>query len=85
MDVITQVFQDISSEHRGKTCTVERHPHEHKSVLSIHPCQHSNVMKSMISMMNEEKLEEAIRVDQYLMIFLKFMQTVLPTMEYDFL
>jgi hypothetical protein len=42
-------------------------------------------MKSMISMMNEEKSEEAIRVDQYLMIFLKFMQTVLPTMEYDFL
>jgi hypothetical protein len=40
-------------------------------------------MKSMIEMMGTNN--DVIRVDQYLMVFLKFMQTVLPTMEYDFL
>lgn len=38
-------------------------------------------MKRIIDHLNEAGSE--LRVDQYLLIFLKFIASVLPTMEYD--
>ncbi|KAI8617628.1 autophagocytosis associated protein [Chytriomyces sp. MP71] len=78
-----QVFQDISQDHAKKTVTIETHPHESLSLASIHPCKHGNVMKRLLDQMVESGKEE-LRVDQYLLLFLKFMSTVLPTMEYDY-
>ena len=52
-------------------------------MASIHPCKHANVMKKIIDHLVENGKEGELRVDQYLMLFLKFMSAVLPTMDYD--
>ncbi|KAJ3282808.1 E2-like enzyme [Rhizoclosmatium sp. JEL0117] len=78
-----QIFQDISQDHAKKTVTIESHPHESLQLASIHPCKHGNVMIRLIEQMVESGKEE-LRVDQYLLLFLKFMSSVLPTMEYDY-
>ncbi|KAJ3019978.1 UNVERIFIED_CONTAM: E2-like enzyme [Siphonaria sp. JEL0065] len=78
-----QIFQDISQDHAKKTVTIEAHPNESLSLASIHPCKHGNVMKRLIDQMVESGKDE-LRVDQYLLLFLKFMSSVLPTMEYDY-
>ncbi|KAI8916113.1 autophagocytosis associated protein, partial [Gorgonomyces haynaldii] len=78
----TQIFEDISQDHAKKTVTIEMHPHEPITMASIHPCKHANVMKRILDHMEEQEGKE-LRVDQYLMLFLKFMSAVLPTMEYD--
>ena len=77
-----QMFEDISQEHAKKTCTVEQHPHEKMTCASIHPCKHSNVMKIILDRFKATGGND-VRVDQYLLLFLKFMSAVLPTIEYD--
>ncbi|KAJ3194303.1 Arabinose-proton symporter (Arabinose transporter) [Irineochytrium annulatum] len=79
-----QVFEDISQDHAKKTVTIETHPHENLSLASIHPCRHGNVMKRLLDQMAESGNDTELRVDQYLLLFLKFMSSVLPTMEYDY-
>ncbi|OMH84886.1 Autophagy-related protein 3 [Zancudomyces culisetae] len=76
------IFEDISQEHAKKTVTIEPHPHLPTQQASIHPCKHANVMKKIIEMSIEGDRE--VRVEQYLIIFLKFISTVLPTIEYDY-
>ncbi|RKO93207.1 autophagocytosis associated protein [Blyttiomyces helicus] len=78
-----QIFEDISQDHAKKTVTIESHPHENVSLASIHPCKHANVMKKIIDHLVESGKTTELRVDQYLLLFLKFMSSVLPTMDYD--
>eukprot|EP00158_Paraphelidium_tribonemae_P007850 Partr_v1_DN28379_c1_g1_i6_m79355 putative Autophagy-related protein 3 len=85
-----QVFEDISQEHANKTVTIETHPHLNLSLVSIHPCKHANVMKKLMETMDRHSMESkgsqedgGLRVDQYLMIFLKFIACVVPTIDYD--
>ncbi|KAJ1674201.1 E2-like enzyme, partial [Spiromyces aspiralis] len=78
-----KIFEDISEDHAKKTVTIEPHPHLSISMASIHPCKHAHVMKRIIQRAVESGRRE-IRVDQYLVIFLKFMSSVLPTIEYDY-
>ncbi|KAJ2753549.1 E2-like enzyme [Coemansia aciculifera] len=78
-----QIFEDISEDHAKKTVTIETHPHLAVQQASIHPCKHAHVMKKIIERAVESGRRE-IRVDQYLVIFLKFMSSVLPTIEYDY-
>ena len=78
------MYEDISHDHAQKTVTIEAHPHMPQvSMASIHPCKHSSVMKRIVEML-EASGSETVRVDQYLVIFLKFMTAVLPTIEYDY-
>ncbi|KAJ1984162.1 E2-like enzyme [Dimargaris verticillata] len=77
-----QIFEDISEDHAKKTVTIEPHPHESLSLASIHPCKHAHVMKKILERSLQSGRE--IRVDQYLVIFLKFISSVLPTIEYDY-
>ncbi|KAJ1821300.1 E2-like enzyme, partial [Coemansia sp. RSA 2675] len=78
-----QIFEDISEDHAKKTVTIETHPHLAVQQASIHPCKHAHVMRKIIERAVESGRRE-IRVDQYLVIFLKFMSSVLPTIEYDY-
>lgn len=80
-----QVFEDISQEHARKTVTIESHPHlPDLFIASVHPCKHAHVMKSIVFyMQNAQRDENQVRVDRYLVLFLKFMGCVLPTIEYD--
>ena len=84
-----QIFEDVSPEHAHKTVTYEYHPHENYMALSIHPCKHASVMKKLIANWNEREGKGKVdgiklRVDQYLFLFLKFIGTVIPTVEYDY-
>jgi len=78
-----QILEDISSDHSLKTATFENHPFLKNLVcVSIHPCRHSEVMKTLCDRMRDSKKE--IRVDQYLFLFLKFLSAIIPTVQYDY-
>lgn len=49
---------------------------------SIHPCQHGAAMLNIIEALKECGVTP--QVEQYMFIFLKFIQSVVPTIEYDY-
>jgi ubiquitin-like-conjugating enzyme ATG3 len=79
---VEQMYEDFSADHANKTITIESHPSMDRKMASIHPCRHAELMKRLIEQCAESGKE--IEVTQYLIIFLKFVQTVIPTVEYDF-
>ena len=80
---IEQMYDDISEDHAKKTVTFENHPHIPGTLMaSIHPCRHAEVMKKLMNLMAESGKE--LEVHSYLMVFLKFVQSVIPTIEYDY-
>lgn len=80
---VEETYEDISSDHVKKTVTQENHPHlPPPGMLSIHPCKHAEVMKRIIETTAEGG--SVVEVHMYLLIFLKFVQAVLPTIEYDY-
>lgn len=111
-----QMFEDINSDYKDKTVTIENLPVAYNTTsISIHPCKHASVMKVLMkhSKLRQQKEEagsegtleenfedlsvndtkdrtnqnnnqEGIRVDQYLIIFLKFIASVTPGIEYDY-
>lgn len=134
-----QMFEDIASDYRHKTVTIEKLPFATNTTsVSIHPCKHANVMKVLMKRAaaaanekwHEQELQTAvlkkisklginddtpksqedtegdveewegvdaeelgssdesertgIRVDQYLVVFLKFISSVIPGIEHDY-
>lgn len=78
-----EFFQDVNKDYAMKTVTMESHPHlSVPKMASVHPCRHAEVMKSIIETVTEGGGE--LGVHMYLIIFLKFMQSVIPTIEYDY-
>ena len=77
-----QIFTDISAEHAKKTVTIDAHPHLCVEQAYIHPCKHAPVMKKFMA--NAASDGKELRVDQYMPLFLKFISSVIPTIEYDF-
>ena len=80
-DLFLSPQSDISTEHAQKTVTLETFPHSNPTyqIATVHPCKHANVMQSIL-----ERMRGGVRVDQYLIIFLKWMASVFPTINYDF-
>lgn len=79
----SKVLEDVSEEHARKTITVEKFPHMPMiTAASIHPCKHAVTMKKLSSMMETDS--HHITVDRYLILFLKFIASVVPTIEYDY-
>lgn len=80
---VEQMYEDFSEDHKKKTITMEGHPHlPGPPMASIHPCRHAEVMKRIIEQFSDNGKE--LNVQQYLIIFLKFLQAIIPTIEYDF-
>lgn len=80
---VEQMYEDVSQDHAKKTVTMESHPHlPGPNMGSVHPCKHADIMKKIIQTVEEGGGE--LGVHMYLIIFLKFVQTVIPTIEYDF-
>lgn len=50
--------------------------------MSIHPCKHANVMKHLIEVAKDNGSK--VEVHHAMFVFLKFISSVVPTMEYDF-
>eukprot|EP00271_Cylindrocystis_brebissonii_P018922 TRINITY_DN5523_c3_g1_i1.p1 TRINITY_DN5523_c3_g1~~TRINITY_DN5523_c3_g1_i1.p1 ORF type:complete len:317 (+),score=54.90 TRINITY_DN5523_c3_g1_i1:286-1236(+) len=77
-----QVFEDVSQDHAKKTVTIDDHPNLPGKFASVHPCRHGAVMKKIVDELASRGGEP--RVDQYLFIFLKFIASIVPTIEYDY-
>ncbi|KAG7258502.1 hypothetical protein CRUP_014635 [Coryphaenoides rupestris] len=78
-----EMYEDISQDHVKKTVTIENHPNlPPPAMCSVHPCRHAEVMKKIIETVAEGGGE--LGVHMYLLIFLKFVQAVIPTIEYDY-
>uniref|UniRef100_A0A0N5AR04 Autophagy-related protein 3 n=1 Tax=Syphacia muris TaxID=451379 RepID=A0A0N5AR04_9BILA len=78
-----EMNEDFSQDHARKTITIENHPHLYNTVMAtIHPCRHAEVMKRLMEQIAENGKE--LTVEHYLLIFLKFVQAVIPTIEYDY-
>lgn len=75
------VLNLLSQDHAHKTVTIETFPHLSISFASVHPCKHAAVMKKIIDQYMHGERE--IRVDQYMVLFLKFMSSVMPSVDYD--
>lgn len=77
-----EVYEDVLSDYKSKTVTVDPHPLTGTPTVSIHPCQHAQVMKKVIDDWIEQGLTP--RHDLALFVFLKFISSVVPTINYDF-
>mmetsp|Transcript_9206 Transcript_9206/g.31813 ORF Transcript_9206/g.31813 Transcript_9206/m.31813 type:complete len:330 (+) Transcript_9206:961-1950(+) len=75
-------LEDVSAEHAEKTVTIDTHPHLPLSSASIHPCKHAHVMKKLLDSLSEGGKEPS--VEHYLVIFLKFIASIVPTIDYDY-
>ncbi|KAI2810662.1 E2-like enzyme [Blomia tropicalis] len=79
---IDEMYEDISQDHAKKTVTMEWHPHIPGMMASVHPCRHAEMMKKIIRTMGDNGKQ--LEVYNYLIIFLKFVQSVIPTIQYDY-
>ena len=77
-----QIFEDISQDHANRTVTFEMHPHKSIQYAMVHSCPHAVTMKKIMAQLVEGG--KTLAVDHYLFLFLKFIASVIPTMEYDF-
>ena len=78
-----QSQNDVISDYAHRTVTVENHPHVSGPHASIHPCQHGAVMKTIVKNLSKDSTEGP-SVEMYLFIFLKFVSSMIPTINYDF-
>jgi len=83
-----EMMQDVIKDYANKTVTMEHHPHVGGIHASIHPCQHGAVMKTIVknlqSAENDSEDSKGPSVEMYLFIFLKFVSSMIPTINYDF-
>jgi ubiquitin-like-conjugating enzyme ATG3 len=85
-----ETMEDVISDYANKTVTMEAHPHLSGPHASIHPCKHGAVMKTivrnLVSMTNNPIADNdgCPAVEMYLFIFLKFVSSIIPTINYDF-
>uniref|UniRef100_A0A8C2V6T6 Ubiquitin-like-conjugating enzyme ATG3 n=1 Tax=Chinchilla lanigera TaxID=34839 RepID=A0A8C2V6T6_CHILA len=76
---VEHMYEDTSQDHVKKV-NIENHPHLPPPLMcSIHPCRKAEVMKKIIVTVAEVGGE--LGVHMYLLIFFKFVQTVIPTIE----
>ena len=77
-----EMKEDIMPEYRNKTCTIEPQTHTGIRNISVHPCRHSLLLKKMIK--DFQNSGKKLEVEQSILLFLKFLQSVVPTVQYDF-
>lgn len=77
-----EIKEDIMLDYIDKTVTIELHPHANVKSISIHPCKHSLLLTKMIE--NFEHNGKRLEVHMSVLLFLKFLHSVVPTIEYDF-
>jgi ubiquitin-like-conjugating enzyme ATG3 len=85
-----EMMEDVMKDYRHKTVTLEHHPHTSGIHASVHPCQHGKVMKRIVHNLMaaahaaDGGQAEEPTVELYLFIFLKFVSSIIPTINYDF-
>jgi ubiquitin-like-conjugating enzyme ATG3 len=79
-----QMMEDIVQDYAGKTATMESHPHlpDGGIYVSIHPCRHAATMQRLLQACTDGAT--APTVTSYMTYFLKFITSMIPTIEYDY-
>jgi len=77
------VMEDVMQDYAQKTVTVDPHPHLNTPHASVHPCKHAQTMKRIVDALQGNGGAPPSAA-QYLFVFLKFIGSVVPTIEYDF-
>mmetsp|Transcript_13084 Transcript_13084/g.24456 ORF Transcript_13084/g.24456 Transcript_13084/m.24456 type:complete len:308 (+) Transcript_13084:2542-3465(+) len=78
----SEMFEDIMDEYANKTVTADPHPCVGTQQMSVHPCNHAKMMKQFVDIIESSGSQADPRF--YLFVFLKFLASVVPTIEYDF-
>eukprot|EP00758_Cryptobia_borreli_P003722 Tbor_TRINITY_DN3943_c0_g1::TRINITY_DN3943_c0_g1_i1::g.785::m.785/K08343/ATG3; ubiquitin-like-conjugating enzyme ATG3 len=90
-----QMMEDVYADNREKTVSIDSHPFLSAPCISIHPCKHAETMKVIIGhhrdrYIDDAEGEEGKKDEQFvfpthmaLFIFLKFISSVIPTINYD--
>jgi ubiquitin-like-conjugating enzyme ATG3 len=76
-----EMMDDVMQDYVAKTATIEAHPHSGEFYLSIHPCRHAQTMRRLVE--NMIAGGDVPPVELYLFIFLKFISSMIPTIDYD--
>lgn len=79
----SEIFSDFSVEHMKVSATLENHPITNLNSVSVHPCKHVDAMKKMFKFALEQNKD--IKIEHYLLHFLKFVSCIIPHMCFDFL
>lgn len=77
-----EIMQEVMPEYREKTVTYDQQPQTGEFMANIHPCKHANVLKTFAEQAMSNGGE--VRPDQSLFLFLKFISSVMPTVEIDY-
>jgi ubiquitin-like-conjugating enzyme ATG3 len=92
-----EMMMDVYATNREKTVSIDPHPFLKADCISIHPCRHAETMKRTLDNLKERledaQIEEGVPESQRdafvfptflaLFVFLKFIASVVPTIEYD--
>jgi ubiquitin-like-conjugating enzyme ATG3 len=70
-----ELMSDINKDYANKTATLETHPHLNIPYFTVHNCRHADILK---------KFSDGSRPDMSLFLFLKFMSSMMPDINYDF-
>ena len=76
-----EMMEDIMQDYISKTATIEAHPHSGEAYLSIHPCRHAHTMRRLVE--NMIASGDVPPIELYLFIFIKFISSMIPTIDYD--
>lgn len=75
-----EIEEDIMAEYVNRTVTLEAFPYSLHIIgltISIHPCKHAETMAMFIK-------RSGIKPHEYIFTFLKFINSIVPTINYDF-
>jgi ubiquitin-like-conjugating enzyme ATG3 len=78
-----ETMEDIMQDYINKTATIEPHPHTGIQYVSIHPCRHAATMKRIVDVMIMNNDGRLPSVNMYMFLFIKFIGSMIPTIEYD--
>lgn len=80
---IHKTMEDIMQDYVNKTATLETHPYDGLQCLSIHPCRHAATMKRIVDTMVANAGGKQPPIQVYMFLFIKFIGSMIPTIEYD--
>jgi ubiquitin-like-conjugating enzyme ATG3 len=78
-----EVMDDIMQDYVNKTATIDPHPHTGVHYVGIHPCRHAQTMKRILDTFSSQNKGKYPEIHSYMFIFLKFINSMIPTLEYD--
>ena len=78
-----EIYSDFMVEYIKVSLTLEVHPLLEMNCISVHPCKHAYAMQKMFAFELEKKNTTEVKIEDYLVHFLKFASCVIPQLEFD--